>query len=48
MRWPVPAVGLLGALLVVSSSIAAGGEEKIAVISVTTSVHHVDRLGRKA
>lgn len=44
MRWPVPAVGLLGALLVVSSSIAAGGEEKIAVISVTTSVHHVDRL----
>jgi hypothetical protein len=46
MRWPVPAVVLLGALLVVPSALAAGGEEKIMVVSVTTSVHRVDRLPR--
>ena len=43
MRWPVPAAVLLGALIVVPWSPAAGGET-ITVISVTTSVHHVDRL----
>lgn len=44
MRWPVPAVVLLGALFVVPSSPGAGGEETITVISVTMSVHRVDRL----
>lgn len=44
MRWPVPAVVLLGALFAVSSPAAAGGAEEIAVISITTSVHRVDRL----
>jgi allene oxide cyclase-like protein len=46
MRWPVPAAVLLGASIVVPGSVAAGGAETIAVISITTSVHRVDHLPR--
>ena len=42
MRWPVPA---LAALLALGAAPAhAGGEQTYQVISVTTSVHRVDRL----